>query len=321
MPSRVFTFHPLADELYMRLSKHAQIDTWTQERTPSTNELIQLVQQYDAILTTPRIQITREITQAVTRTKLFSQYAVGYDNLDVQAIVDQNLLASHTPGVLDETVAQFTIGLLIALTRNILQGDRFVREGQWKGGFSKKTLWGHDLHAKRFAILGMGRTGTAVAKLAKNLNLRLFYHNRHPNPTGEHLTGAKYCNLAELLQNADVLTIHLPLTPQTRHLIQLDELHLMPQGSILINMARGPIVHTPSLIQALQENHLAGAALDVMEPEPLPADHPLCKLPNVILSPHLGSATFETRHKMATLAVDNIIQVLQGKPPLTPIKA
>ncbi|MHA1713362.1 MAG: 2-hydroxyacid dehydrogenase [Candidatus Ranarchaeia archaeon] len=320
MGIRVMTFLCLPPDLYRLLGKHAEVTVWNKKRPPTVEELKEIVGQYDALLTTPQIIINNEIIKVANRTKLFSQYAVGHENLDIDMIHEYGLLATYTPGILNETVAQFTMGLILALTRKIVEGNQYVKAGKWKKWGSERTLWGQNLDGKRLAILGLGRIGRAVALLAKSFKLDIYYHNRRPSRFSEEITGAKYCTFDELLKNADILSIHLPLTPQTTNLIRIKHLRMMPQGSYLVNVARGPIVHTDSLVKALNEKHLAGAALDVTDPEPLPHNHPLCEMDNVILTPHLGSATHETRYQMAELAVKNIVNVITGNPPLTPIK-
>ena len=245
--------------------------------------------------------------------EIVANTAVGYDNLDLPAIARRGVLASNTPGVLVDATADLTIALLLAVTRRVAEGDRLVRSGAaWSWDIS--FMLGSGLQGKQLGIVGIGRIGQAVARRAAAFGMDVVHHSRRPVDAD----GSRPLPLDELLATSDVVSLHCPLTPETRHLIDADALRAMKSGAYLINTARGPIVDEAALAAALADGTIAGAGLDVYENEPeVHAD--LRGLDNVVLAPHLGSATVETRTRMAELAVDNVVAVLTGKDAPTPI--
>jgi glyoxylate reductase len=245
--------------------------------------------------------------------KIVANTAVGYDNLDVPAIIRHGVLASNTPGVLVDATADLAMTLLLAVTRRVPEGDRLVRSGtpwSWDIAF----MLGSGLQGKQLGIIGMGSIGQAVARRAAAFGMDVVHHSRRP----VDVDGSRPLPLDELLATSDVVSLHCPLTPETRHLIDADALRAMKHGAYLINTARGPIVDEAALAAALADGTIAGAGLDVYENEPEVHDE-LRRLDNVVLAPHLGSATVETRTRMAELAVDNVVAVLTGKDAPTPI--
>lgn len=244
--------------------------------------------------------------------------AVGYDNVDVAAAARRGIVVTNTPGVLDDATADLTLALLLAAARRVVEGDRLVRSGRpWTWGMH--FMLGSDLRGKRLGIVGLGGIGTKVAERARAFGMEIAYHSRHPAaPALVERLGAERMSLEQLLESADVVSLHCPLTPETRHLIGAGELALMKPSAILLNAARGPIVNEAALAAALAAGKIAAAGLDVYEREPQ-VEPGLLGLDNVVLAPHLGSATVETRTAMAELAARNAISVLHGQGPLTPV--
>lgn len=248
--------------------------------------------------------------------RIAANIAVGFDNIEVAAARNRGIVVTNTPDVLTDCVADFTIGVLLSLTRRIAEGDRLVRAGRWTG-WALDFMLGVELRGRVIGIVGFGRIGRAVAERARAFGMRVIATPpREGDETGG--PGVAFHSLDYVLGHADVVSLHVPLSPQTHHLIGADQLASMKRGAVLVNTARGPVVDEAALVEALRGGHLAGAALDVYEREPQ-VHAGLLGLDNVVLAPHLGSATVETRTAMADLAARNVIEVLAGRPPLTPI--
>lgn len=250
--------------------------------------------------------------------RVAANIAVGYDNIDVAAAASRGIVVTNTPDVLTDAVADFTIGLILALTRRIVEGDRLIRAGGWTG-WALDFMLGTELRGRTLGIVGFGRIGQATAERARAFGMRVIATCRPPGETGPPLPPDVAClPLDEVLAAADVVSLHVPLTPATRHLIGARELARMKPTAVLVNTARGPVVDEAALVDALTERRIAGAALDVFEREPA-VHHGLLGLDHVVLAPHLGSSSVETRTAMADLAARNVIAVLRGEAPLTPI--
>jgi glyoxylate reductase len=260
-------------------------------------------------------RIDAQVFAAAPTLKVVANVAVGYDNVDVPAATQHGVVVTNTPGVLTEATADLTWGLLLSLARRIPEGDRYIRAGRWHE-WHPMFLLGQNVYDQTLGIIGMGRIGQAVARRAQGFGMRLLYHNRHRlDQTREAALGATWVELPTLLQQADFVSLHVPLTATTTHLIAAAELRLMRPTAYLINTARGPVVDEVALIQALQEGWIAGAGLDVFEHEPqVPAA--LRELENVVLVPHIGSASVATRTQMAVMAAENLLAVLRGERPL-----
>jgi len=246
--------------------------------------------------------------------KIVSNYAVGYDNIDLEEATKRGIMVTNTPGVLTETTADLTFALLMATARRIVEGDKFVRAGKWKT-WGPMLLLGQDIYGATLGLIGLGRIGYAVAKRAKGFDMKVMYYDQVRNEKAEQELGLEFVTLEKLLKESDFVSIHVPLTPQTRHLINEKTLSLMKKNAILINTARGPIVDEKALYEALVNNRIAGAGLDVMDPEPPSMDNPLLRLDNVVLLPHIGSASVATRTKMAIMAAENLVAGLKGEIP------
>lgn len=288
------------------------------EATPRA-ELLALVAGADAILTLLHDRVDEELLEAAgPQVRCVANVAVGYDNVDVEAAERRGIVVTNTPGVLDDATADLTLALILDATRRISEGDRLIRAGRpWTWGMS--FMLGSDLRGKRLGIVGLGGIGRRVAERARAFGMEIAYHSRHRAPAEvEAELGAERLPLEQLLASADVLSLHCPLTPETHHLIGAAELAAMKPSAVLVNAARGPVVDERALAQALAAGEIAAAGLDVYEHEPR-VEPALLELENVVLSPHLGSATVETRTAMAELAARNAISVLRGEGPLTPV--
>jgi lactate dehydrogenase-like 2-hydroxyacid dehydrogenase len=266
----------------------------------------------DGILTTIRLKIDDALLQRCPRLRVVSNFAVGYDNVDVPAATRRRVLICNTPGVLDGAVADLTFALLIGIARQVAANDVFVRSGQWKAGPAPLT---RDIRGKTLGLLGLGRIGRLVAKTARGFDLKVIYHKPTRDKAAEAEGLAEYRERDALFAESDFLSVHCPLSPETTRSIGAREFALMKSSAYFINTARGMIVDETALIAALQAGTIAGAGLDVMAVEPIDKSHPLCALPNVLLQPHIGSATVETRRAMMELAVENLLAALSGKPP------
>lgn len=282
-------------------------------------DLLGLVAGAEAILTLLHDRVDEELFEAAgPQLRCVANVAVGYDNVDLAAAARRGIVVTNTPGVLDDATADLTMALLLAAARRVVEGDRLVRSGRpWTWGM--QFMLGTDLRGKRLGIVGLGGIGAKVAERARAFGMEIAYHSRHPAPAGTVARlDAERMPLEPLLEGADVVSLHCPLTPDTRHLIGAAELARMKPSAILVNAARGPVVDEAALAEALATGKIAAAALDVYEREPR-VEAGLLGLDNVVLAPHLGSATVETRTAMAELAARNAISVLSGQGPLTPV--
>jgi len=261
--------------------------------------------------------VDRALLDAAPRLKVVANVAVGYNNIDIPYATSRGIIVTNTPDVLTESVADFTWALILAITRRLSEAERLLRRGGWKG-WALDFMLGSELRGKQLGLVGVGRIGRAVAARAPAFGMKVAYTARASAASSAGPAGAEAMSLDRLLLTSDVVSLHVPLTPETRHLIDKRALTRMKRSAYLINTARGPVVDEAALAWALQHHLLAGAALDVYENEP--AVHPdLLGLENVLLVPHLASGTTETRTAMANLAVDNVVAVLAGRPPLTPV--
>ena len=296
-----------------RLSQLAELEVWSENAAMPPSEIIKRSANCDGLLCLLTDRIDRAVIAAAPKLKIIANYAVGYDNIDTRAAQERGIIVTNAPGVLTEATADLTWALLMAAARLVPAGDVLVRSGQWQG-WNPNLLLGSSVFGQTLGILGAGRIGTAVARRSRGFEMPVVYTSRRPNELLESELGARRVELDELLTLSDFVSLHLPLTDATRHLIGARELGLMKPGAVLINTARGPIVDEAALAQALKNGPLAAAGLDVFENEP--TVHPdLLGLENVVLLPHLGSATLQTRSRMADIAVDGLIEWLAGRVP------
>ena len=311
---RVFVARLIPEEGLRMVRDAADADIWTDELPPSRGELLRRIRGMDGVLTLLSDRVDDEfLDTAGPQLKVVSNFAVGFDNIDVAACTRRGIPVGNTPGVLTETTADLAWTLLMAAARRIVEGADYVRADKWKA-WGPLLLLGPDVHGATLGIVGFGRIGQAVARRAKGFGMRILYHDVARAPEAvETSLGARFVPLDELLAESDFVTLHVNLTPETRHLIDSSALARMKPTSILVNTARGPVVDSMALVHALREGEIAGAGLDVTDPEPLPASHPLVGLPNCLIVPHIASATRATRGKMAEMAAANLLAGIRGE--------
>jgi len=310
--AKIFITRRLPEE-GLRLLKEHELEIYEGDAPPSKEEIIEGVKDKDALICLLTDKIDAEVMDSAPNLKIIANYAVGIDNIDVEEATKRGILVTNTPGVLTETVADLAWALLMAIARRIVEGDKFMKEGKFKG-WAPLLMLGSDVYGKTIGIIGAGRIGSAVARRAKGFNMRILYYSRKRNEKLEEECNAKYVDLETLLKEADFVSLHTPLTEETYHMIGEKGLKMMKPTAYLINTARGKCVDENALVKALKEGWIKGAALDVFENEP--AIHPeLKKLDNVVLTPHIGSASYETRSKMAVMVAKNVIAALEGKLP------
>jgi glyoxylate reductase len=313
MPNVLVT-RRLPSSVISKLEASTTVDLYSGDAAIPPDELRARVADKDALVSLLTDVIDRTVIDAGPTLKVIANVAVGYNNIDIPYARSRGVVVTHTPDVLTESVADFTWAMILAITRRLAEGERVVRRGEWKG-WALDFMLGTELKGKQLGLVGVGRIGVAVAARAPAFGMRVVY----TEPRDVNLPGAENMSLDRLLNTSDIVSLHVPLTPETRHLIDKKALARMKRSAYLINTARGPVIDEAALAWALQQHLLAGAALDVYENEP--AVHPdLLRLDNVLLVPHLASATTETRTAMADLAVNNVLAVLAGKPALTPVR-
>ena len=300
------------------LRQHCVVDAHDGPSELPRDELLRRVADKSGLVSVLTTRVDRELLEAAPGLRVVANIAVGYDNVDLPAARARGVVVTNTPDVLTDSVADFTMGLILAVTRRIVEGDRLLRRGGW-GGWALDFMLGAELRGKRLGVIGMGRIGSAVAARARGFGMSVVYADpATARGAAEAADNGVRVSLDELLTTSDVVTIHVPLTPATRHLVDRRALARMRRTAYLVNTARGPVVDEEALAWALRERLIAGAALDVYEREP-EVHAGLVGLENVVLAPHLGSATRETRTAMAELAARNVIEVLAGRPAITPI--
>jgi glyoxylate reductase len=318
MPRSVLVANVLPPEALALIPRDVTIDYHESLEALSRPDLMARLKGKDGLICHILSAIDDEVLTSAPTLKVVANVAVGYNNIDVAAARRRGVVVTNTPDVLTETTADFAWALLMTSARRVLEADRFVREGQWHR-WRWDLLWGADVFGKTLGVVGFGRIGRAVARRAIGFNMRVLYQDAvRADVAAERELRATQVDLEQLLRESDFVSLHTPLLPETRHLMNARTLRLMKKSAILINASRGPVVDEAALVQALQERWIAGAGLDVFEEEP--KIHPgLIPLPHVVLAPHIGSASSDTRVAMASLAVRNCLAVLDGKPALTPV--
>jgi lactate dehydrogenase-like 2-hydroxyacid dehydrogenase len=284
---------------------------WEETLPPARDVILEEVTDSDGLLCLLSDDVDGEVMDAGDL-RVISQYAVGVDNIDLAAATERGIPVGHTPGVLTDATADLTFALLMAAARRIPEGIEKVRAGEWRT-WEPMGLLGADVWGATLGVIGLGRIGTAMARRARGFQMRVLYNDPHRNPELEEELGLVYTSFDNLLERADFVTIHTPLVPETHHLVDESALRRMKGTAILINAARGEIVDTDALVRALEEGWIARAALDVTDPEPMPADHPLVGMASCIVVPHIGSATVTARNRMAEMAAENLLAGLEGE--------
>ena len=311
---RVFVTRRIPDAGLEAVRAVAEVDLWDDELPPPREVLLERVRGVDGLLSLLTDRVDSELLDAAgPGLKVVSNYAVGYDNIDVAACHERGVAVGNTPGVLTETTADLAFALLMAVARRLPESHDFVRQDRWQT-WGPLLLLGVDIHGATLGIVGFGRIGREMARRAQGFGMRTLYHSRTQAPPAvEAELGATFVSLDDLLAQSDFVSLHTALTEETRHLIDADALARMKAGAILINSSRGPVVDQAALADALRSGHLFGAGLDVTDPEPMRADDPLLTLPNCLVVPHIASASVRTRDRMAEKAAANLIAGLRDE--------
>jgi lactate dehydrogenase-like 2-hydroxyacid dehydrogenase len=296
------------------MKEHADLDYEETDDGMSAQELARRIRGKQGVVSQLMDKFTPEVLATLEGIKVISNVAVGYDNIDVPAATRHHILVTHTPDVLTDTTADFAFALLLAAARRLVEADHYLHSGQWTK-WRVDLLVGQDVHHRTLGIFGMGRIGQAVARRAKGFSMRVIYHDPRRAPEAvEKELGLELVGADQLLRESDFVSLHMPLMPETRHLIGARELRMMKPTAILVNSSRGPVVDEPALAEALEQRIIAGAGLDVYEKEP--QVHPgLLKLTNVALAPHIASASVDTRRKMSMMAAENVVAGIEGRRP------
>ena len=309
---RVYVTRHLPGGALGLLAQETNLRLWQGELPPPRQVLLEEARRCHGLLTLLTERIDAELLDAAPNLIVVSNMATGYDNVDVEAASARAVLVTRTPGVLAETTADFAFALLLAATRRLVEGDRYVRQGRWRT-WGPEVLLGQDVHGATLGIVGLGGVGLEMANRGRGFAMRVLYYSRTRKPGAERRFRLTYAPLDQLLREADFVSLHLPLSPETQHLIGQRELSLMKPTAVLVNTSRGPVLDHGALYRALKEDRLGAAALDVTEVEPLASDDPLLTLDNVIITPHIASASIATRSRMAMLAAQNLLSALAGR--------
>ena len=310
---RVFVTRQFFPEALEVLTDAADTEVWPYDEPPTPEQLLGKVVEADGILTNIMDRIDADVFQAAHRLKVVSQLGVGVDNIDVAEATRRGVLVGNTPGVLAKATADIAFGLLMSAARRISEGDRWLRAGNWKMQYHPMVWLGAEVHGATLGIIGMGQIGVEMAKRARGFDMRVIYYSRTRKLELESQLGMEYFEPSDLLSTADFVTLHIPLTLETRHFIGERELRLMKPTAILVNTARGAVVDSQALYTALKEGWISGAALDVTDPEPILPDDPLLTLDNLVITPHIGSASIDSRRRTCLLAARNVVAGIQGK--------
>ena len=297
----------------------ADFTLWDREDVPPSREvLLREVTQVDGLLSLLTDRIDGEVMDAAPRLRVVSNFAVGFDNIDIPAATQRRIVVTNTPEVLTETVADFAFCLMLAAARRLVEGDRYARDGKWKT-WEPLLLAGQDMYRATLGLIGLGRIGSAVARRAKGFEMRVMYYDPFRREDLEQSLQIEYRPFTDVLRQADFISVHVPLSEQTRHLIGRDQFSMMKPTAVFVNTSRGPVVDQQALAEALAARRIFAAGIDVFEREPVPTDDPLLAQGNAIVAPHIASASIPTRIRMATLAAENLVAVLQGKRPPNPV--
>jgi glyoxylate reductase len=313
---KVYITRKIQDEALARLSLTCDVSMWNEENIPVPREVLaERIMEMDGLLCLLTDTIDEALLAQANRLKVISNFAVGTNNIDIAAATNKGIIVTNTPDVLTEATADLTFALLMATARRVVEASDYLHKGEWKT-WSPLLLTGMDVYGTTMGIIGLGRIGEALAKRANGFGMKILYHNRSRKLEAERNLGITYVELETLLKESDFVCIMTPYTPETHNLIGAAELSLMKPTAVLINTARGGIVNENALYHALKSRTIWAAGLDVFEKEPISASHALFELPNVVMLPHIGSASIKTRNKMAEIAVENMLRVLANEPPL-----
>jgi glyoxylate reductase len=313
---KVYVTRQLFPEAIEILERHADVEVFegVDDAIPR-DLLLSKVGDVDGLLPLLTDNIDAEVMDAGRSLRVISNYAVGFNNIDLESATERGIYVTNTPGILTDTTADAAFALLMAAARRIPEADRHIRARGWIHAWGPRMFIGTDVHGKTLGILGMGRIGSAIARRAKGFDMKVIYNDVYRREDLEEELGIAYKSRGEVIREADFVSLHVPLTPETHHMIGAEELAAMKETAILINTSRGPVVDEEALYEALRDGAIAGAGLDVFEVEPINPGSPLLGLDNIVLTPHLASGSVETRTKMAVMAATNLVRVLQGREP------
>ena len=311
-PRVYVTRHIFPDALDL-IENAAELEIWPEDEPPSPEQLREAMADVDGAIINVMDQIDVPLFDAAPKLKVLSQVAVGLDNIDIPEATKREILVGYTPGVLAKSTADLAFALLLAVARRVVESDKWVRKGNWKISHHPMFWLGSEVNGSTLGILGLGGIGLETAKRALGFDMKVLYHSRTRKRDMEEEYGFKYASMKRVLTESDFLSIHVPLTPKTHRFIGEKQLKMMKSTAILINLSRGPVVDTDALYKALTKGWIAGAGLDVFDPEPVPADHPVLGLDNVVVLPHIGSASNRSRREMHLLAARNLLAGLRGE--------
>lgn len=311
--NRVFVTRRMLPEALELIAAEADLDVWPQEDPPSPQQLREKVGAVQGVLTNIMDRVDAGLLEAAPNLKVVSHLGVGVDNIDVAQATRMGILVGNTPGVLAGATADLAFALLMSAARRVGESERWLRAGNWKLAFHPMFWLGANVHQATLGIIGLGQIGLEMAKRGRGFDMRVLYYSRTRKPDMEERYGLEYAGRTELLSSADFVSLHVPLTPETHHYIAEPELRLMKPTAILINVARGPVVDPNALYSALKQGWIRSAALDVTDPEPISLDDPLLTLDNLVVTPHIGSASEESRGEMCLLAARNLLAGITGR--------
>ena len=315
---RIVVTRPVSDEALKLLRARADITVGADDPpVPTPQEVVGLIKDADIVYTLPANPVNGDAIRGAAKLKFIATMGTGYDNIDITAARERNIPVTYAPGILDDTTADGAFALLLAAARRLSEAERYLRAGKYRG-WTPFLFTGRDVHHATLGVVGMGRIGRAISRRARGFDMQILYTDARRNEDAERELGATYVTLDELFARSDFVSLHTPLLPETRHLMNAERLRKMKRTAILINSSRGPVVDEHALAEALRDGVIAGAGLDVFEREPA-VDPLLLTLENVVLLPHIASASEETRTKMAVRAAQNILAFLDGTPLLDPV--
>ena len=311
--ARVFVTRRMLPEALELIAADADLEVWPEEHPPSPQQLREKVAAVQGVLTNIMDRVDTAMLEAAPELKVVSQLGVGVDHIDVAQATRQGILVGNTPGVLVGATADLAFALLMSAARRVGESERWLRDGKWVMAFHPMFWLGADIHQATLGIIGLGQIGLEMAKRGRGFDMRILYHSRTRKPELEARYGLEYVDRTELLSSSDFVSLHVPLTPETHHYIAEEELRLMKPTAILINVARGPVVDSRALYSALKEGWIRAAAMDVTDPEPILPDDPLLTLENLVVTPHIGSASEGSRRAMCLMAARNLLAGIKGR--------
>ena len=309
---RVYVTRQIFPDALDLIEKFAELELWPDDEPPSPEQLMEAMSNVEGAIINVMDRIDAPLLDAAPKLRVLSQVAAGLDNIDIPEATKRDIMVGYTPGVLAKSTADLAFALLLAVARRVVESDKWVREGNWKISHHPMFWLGSEVNGSTLGILGLGGIGLEMAKRGLGFDMKVLYHSRTRKRDLEKEYGLKYASFKRVLAESDFLSIHVPLTPQTNHFIGEKQLNMMKPSSILVNLSRGPVVDTEALQQALTKGTIAGAGLDVFDPEPVPTDHPILGLDNVVVLPHIGSASNRSRRDMHLLAARNLVAGLNG---------